>query len=447
MGGRGSSKSHTAAQLSIGLMCGHFVDFGFPEPPLSIASARDYNVNLSKSVKVAVELYVKKLGLTDEIRVMEEKIVHKNGSRIDFIGIKTNIDNVLSLEDYFVFWIEQAEFVTVEMMEKIEPTMRKETTNKFGQKVSSEIWSVWNPGTRASWSWMRFEVHPEKGDVHHRINFNDNPWWSETQDKVRRKAREMNPSRYNHVYLGTPDDGNTEEQVLPYSLLKLCVEAYEKYSGYAKLHHNILDAGFDIAEGGVDMCSLVVRSGPCVEDCRMWRAQAGDLDLIAEDADRYLREITGLTDQIWTMYYDGQHAMEGPLNRASNGRYMNEAVQFGGAVAGKDNPFDTRSLNGEIFERRNIQMGMALRIKANKTAALMNGRDVPIYECLFINPKLMELESFLSMCTKPIKRTGPVTGKLQIDKRGGDENAKSPDEFDALCLAFARDSANGIRDF
>ena len=54
------------------------------------------------------------------------------------------------------------------------------------------------------------------------------------------------------------------------------------------------------------------------------------------------------------------------------------------------------------------------------------------------------LEQYLAELTQPRYRTNPVTGKLQIDKRG-DENEKSPDSYDATALAFARDSDAGLR--
>ena len=45
---------------------------------------------------------------------------------------------------------------------------------------------------------------------------------------------------------------------------------------------------------------------------------------------------------------------------------------------------------------------------------------------LFINPKIKHLEAFKSDLTQPIRAgRNPTTGKWELDKRGGDENAES----------------------
>ena len=123
-----------------------------------------------------------------------------------------------------------------------------------------------------------------------------------------------------------------------------------------------------------------------------------------------------------------------------------QAVGFGGEVRGKKVLYEPNRTNENTFARRNIQMAMALRLRANNTVALMNGREgIDPLDCLFIRHDLPHLEAFLNVLTKPIRRIGPTTGKWELDKRGGDEAAKSPDEFDALSLAFARSSETGLR--
>ena len=91
-------------------------------------------------------------------------------------------------------------------------------------------------------------------------------------------------------------------------------------------------------------------------------------------------------------------------------------------------------------------MADALRLRANRTVRLLGGaQDVDPLECLFIRDDIPQLETFLAELSAPIRRVNPTTGKWELDKRGGDENAKSPDRFDAACLSFARDSDGGLR--
>ena len=65
--------------------------------------------------------------------------------------------------------------------------------------------------------------------------------------------------------------------------------------------------------------------------------------------------------------------------------------------------------------------------------------------CLFINPEIPNLERYLAMLTQPSWYNGPITGKIQIDKRKEAGGEESPDLYDATALAFARDSDRGLR--
>ena len=117
--------------------------------------------------------------------------------------------------------------------------------------------------------------------------------------------------------------------------------------------------------------------------------------------------------------------------------------------------YERKRPNKEVFARRNIQLGDNLRLRANRTVRLLKAYDegralegsdeISPARAQFINPKIKHLEAFLSDLTQPIRRINPTTGKWELDKRGGDENAESPDRFDAVCLAYARDSDHGLR--
>ena len=63
-GGRGSSKSHTFAQLSVMRMANMLP--GYPPGPVRIASARQFQNSITESVKVAVDHYIRERGLEGE---------------------------------------------------------------------------------------------------------------------------------------------------------------------------------------------------------------------------------------------------------------------------------------------------------------------------------------------------------------------------------------------
>ena len=115
-------------------------------------------------------------------------------------------------------------------------------------------------------------------------------------------------------------------------------------------------------------------------------------------------------------------------------------------MKGPDRLYERRSTNNDVFARRNIQMADDVRLRANRTVRLRKGEEgIDPDKCLFIRDDLPDLQGFLSDLTQPVRRQSPTNGKWEVDKTGGDENAKSPDRYDALVLAFSRGSERGLR--
>ena len=458
-GGRGSSKSHTAAQIMILRMAGLLPDY--PPESVRIASCRDFNVNLSSSVKVAVEKYIQILGLNDEFQKLAIEIRHRRtGSTMQFYGVNRNPDSFLSMDDLDIFWMEQAEALGDEMV-KIEPTIRK---------PGSELWFIWNPENRTDYCWKRFVDNPQSTDVSVHVNYDDNPWWypscqpcgirydwdmrhrrcGKCGEKIwpglweleeSRRYYEVNePSLYPWMYLGVPNDGDATHQVLPYEISQKCVEAYRQKLFPQGVSGQIVDSGLDLAQGGRDKCAQVIRVGPCVEFVDRWPGVAGDLSQAASRANENAKSY-----DVERLYYDASSPINTDFLRLDV-QYGVRPIHFGGEVGGSDVFYESRSRNGDIFRARNIQMADAVRLRANRTVQLLNGNDeIDPMECLFINPDIPNLESYLGEWTDPIRRRSPMSGKWELDKRGGDERAESPDTFDGLCLAFCRDSDYGLK--
>ena len=70
------------------------------------------------------------------------------------------------------------------------------------------------------------------------------------------------PDRYPHVYLGEPDDADADKTVLPYAVLAQCVHAWREGLAPSQADAPLVDGGLDLAEGGADKCSQVIRRGP-----------------------------------------------------------------------------------------------------------------------------------------------------------------------------------------
>ena len=432
-GGRGSSKSHTLAQIAVLRMANLLTDW-YPARPVRIASARQFQNSITESVKTVVEHYIRVLGLEDEFDIQQYKIGHRNGSHMFFPGFNRHPESLMSAEGVDVLWIEQAETIGTEM-EKIIPTIRA---------IGSELWFSWNPARRAQWCWRRFVARPRSGDVSVLVNYSDNPWFPWELELERRAMEDEDPDRYAHVWLGQPDDGDADKQVLTYGMLQACVEAWR----LGLMHESsatVEDTGLDMAEGGADKCAQVIRVGPVVDFIDAWPGIPGDLSRAAERC----HENTAGRD-IWRLYYDASSAMRREF-LALDVDYGIHPINFGGAVMGPEALYETKRKNKDVFARCNIQMADAVRLRAARSVRLVKAHkageetDIDPDECLFIRDDLPRLEDYLTDMTQPVRRRNPTTGRWELDKRGGDENAESPDKFDATCLAYCRDIENGLR--
>ena len=113
--------------------------------------------------------------------------------------------------------------------------------------------------------------------------------------------------------------------------------------------------------------------------------------------------------------------------------------------------YSRRKTNEQTFAKRNAQMAWALRLRAQNTVRLLAGdEDVDVNRCLFISDQIERVDRFMAQLSQPEWRDNDFTGLVEIDKRakikeGGESNEKSPDAFDAACMAFAAESESGLR--
>jgi len=427
-GGRGSGKSHAVAQKGVLLMANllpaywpvHGRDYRW-----RIMSARAFGVQIEDSVKEAVVHYIHKYGLTDDFEIQTYRIVHRPTEGVmTFPGIERNIDSILSKEGFDVFWMEQSESLTAEQAQKILPTMRKKT---------AELWFTWNPHQRLDWCWQRFVDKVERDDLSLEVNWRDNPWWYETGLEEFRRRDEVNetPEIYAWIWEGVPNDGDAQT-ILPYATLKDCITAWEK--GLAP-EGGLVYAGLDLAEGGTDKCALVVAEGPTIRLVEEWPGQRGTVLPTAQMAWELCQP---WIDRLVRIYYDGATPARDQLLQV--GFRGIEGVDFGGALGGPEDIYEGELTNAELFARRNMQMGMALKNRADLTVRLLRGEDIDPWRCLFIPTEIGADSLTLSQWSQPVRRFNTTTGKWEMKKKGVDVDERSPDRFDGLCLAFAHET-------
>lgn len=404
--------------------------------PVRIFCCREIQNSIDDSNFQVIKNQIQLLGLQDAFTVGAQRIVGKNGSEFHFWGLEKRRSSIYGWEGVDYCWIEQAERMTEETWKVIEPTMSR--------NQGSEIWLTWNPIYRTDYVFQRFRVHNRPKDIVVHVNYTDLPqgFFADSFYEIAEALQDEDANLYAHLYLGVPDDGSADTKVLTYDMLKQCVEAYKMGLYPPKEELGMTDLGFDIADGGVDYNAICVRRGPCIEHIDKWKSQSPGF--LTPSAARAHEAATHYG--IWRLYFDGTGVgspMRGELARMEP-EYMVRPVLFGGKPGGHERIYEKGMTNEQIFSRRDIQMGFALRGRARNTLRLLNKvDDVEPAECLFINPDLPNLDQYLAQLMQPAFRRSPTTGKLEIDKRDGNE--KSPDLYDATAMAFARDSSNGLR--
>ncbi len=182
--GRGAAKSWSFAATALILGV---------KSPLRIVCARETMQSLKDSVHALLEDTIKRLGIGSLYDVQKSAIYGTNGTEFTFIGLAHNVGNIKSLEGADVLWVEEGQTVTKDSWETVIPTIRK---------PGSEIWVSFNPKLATDDTYMRFVVHPPPGAKVERLNFRDNPWFTETMRIDMEHLHSTDELAYQHVWEG-----------------------------------------------------------------------------------------------------------------------------------------------------------------------------------------------------------------------------------------------------
>ena len=190
-GGRASGKSYAA---SIHLM------MSARAVRLNILCLRQLQNSIRQSVYTLIKDLVYTYGFQDEFQFTISEIRHiKTGSVFKFMGISRNVDEIKSTENIDICYIEEAHALTKEQWDVINPTVRKEY---------SEFIILFNPQHRQDFVFQNFIAKPQPDSLIKKINYDENPFVSETMLKVIADAKERDYEEYLHIYEGNPREGD-----------------------------------------------------------------------------------------------------------------------------------------------------------------------------------------------------------------------------------------------
>ena len=433
-GGRGSSKTHEITQALTVL--GH-------QQPLRIGIGREHLKSIDESAKPELEDRMRSLGLVhpDAYRISKTAIDHDNGTHMFFVGLsKMSEEDIKGLAMLDILWIEEGHRMSHSSWKLIYPTIRK---------ANAEIWISFNPQYRYQVAW---ELAQRKHDptfwIKH-VTWRDNAFFTARNNRDRLRDHAEKSLEYDHIWEGVPDDAGAAKKVLPYSLIRTCVEAWERRPKRGVWG----TGGFDVADTGADSNALALRVGPELFHLEQWRGSQEYT--IVESTQRVCQ--TAYANGIDRIDYDAGGVGSGCRGifrdwiRKNPGKslYAN-GCQFGGAVQGGDVIFERRRprsiLNNQMFANWQSQAGFVLRQRADNTSKLMHGESIDPHKCLFVNPEIQYLEDVCADLSQA--EWSDETGKYRIDKtpRGpGEPEPPSPDAFDSVRLAFSTDARHGLR--
>lgn len=183
-GGRSSGKSWTAAQ---GLIVRAL------RSKVRILCCREIQNSIKQSVKKTIENSIERLGLGKFFTSRQDSIVCYNGSEFIFQGLRANVEQIKSLENISIAYVEEAETVTKESWDVLIPTIRAE---------KSEIWLCFNPRDEVDYTYQYFVKNPPDNSVSAFINYIDNPFCPQVMKDEAASLKRRNIGEYNHIWLG-----------------------------------------------------------------------------------------------------------------------------------------------------------------------------------------------------------------------------------------------------
>jgi len=190
-GGRSSGKSTTVAIFLVTLAT---------SKPTRILCCREVQKSIRESVHKLLSDCIKKYNLPGWT-ITDETLRNRNGSEFIFKGLHGNDQDVKSTEGVDICWVEEAQSVSMQSIQVLNPTIRKPgsfliwTMNRLTEE--DPVW-VWVTKENASRAYVK------------QVNSTDIEGLLSGETRLdREEMRVNNPELFEHVWLGKPLTANT----------------------------------------------------------------------------------------------------------------------------------------------------------------------------------------------------------------------------------------------
>ena len=183
-GGRGSAKSWVAADYCI---------LAAIDRKVRVLCTREFQKTIAESVHNLISKRIEMLGLSPYFTITNSKIrCTSTGSEFIFAGIRTNVDEIKSMEGIDICWVEEAQNMSQYSLDILIPTIRKD---------GSILIFTFNPFKDTDPVYVMSET-PDENTLVITANFYDNPFFPEVLRMEMEADKKNDYDKYEWVWLG-----------------------------------------------------------------------------------------------------------------------------------------------------------------------------------------------------------------------------------------------------
>lgn len=194
-GGRGSSKTRSVV--------GYLIEMARSSRQ-RILCCREIQGSIADSSKQELEDEIVRQGVQDEFRITDREIEHlTSGSTFLFEGLYRNLTKIKGKAGITICWIEEAENVSQMSWDVLDPTIRAEGSQMivtFNPKQPED--PIYKELVTPYKDKMVNNVYEDDDTCLIKINYTENPWWTQTLERKKEKMRKNDFDRYLWVYEG-----------------------------------------------------------------------------------------------------------------------------------------------------------------------------------------------------------------------------------------------------
>lgn len=433
IGGRGGTKSETAASL----ICGCVAKLG-----CRAVCCREYQTSIKQSVHSLMKRKIRDIGIPG-FRSTEIDIKHDNGGHIMYQGLARDPQAIKSIDEARYAWVEEAQSLSHDSIEELTPSIRAD---------GSEIWFTANLGNSKDPFSKRFVKPFEKelrkhgryeDDLHLIIwiNYDENPWFPDHLEKERVHDKAvLTDAEYAHKWLGEFND-TVENAIIAPAWFDACVDAHEKLgirpAGVEVVSHDPSDTGFDNK-------GLAYRHGILIVDVQ--EEATGDINEGADWAADYAH---GVKPDMFVWDADGLGiGLRRQFTQAFSGK-STHLVLFKGSSS-VDEPESlyerddveatskTSKTNRETFRNKRAQRYWDLRDRCWRTyQAVVKKRYTDPTQLISFSSKIESIDLLRSeICSVPLKHNGAGLIQIMNKQEMASMGIDSPNMADSVMMSL-----------